>query len=77
MIKDGVLVYTYDGKFGHNEDFLLPIFPSGRPVVRSTCLTPPSEDLLLHEGEKVTVEGISIEVLAHGNYDKVVISRQP
>jgi M6 family metalloprotease-like protein len=75
MIKDGVLVYTYDGKFGHNEDFLLPIFPSGRPVFRSTCLTPPSEDLLLHEGEKVTVEGISVEVLAHGNYDKVAISR--
>jgi len=75
MIKDGVLVYTYDGKFGHNEDFLLPIVPIGRPVIRSTCLTPPSEDLLLHEGEKVTVEGISVEVLAHGNYDKVVISR--
>ena len=77
IISDGVLVYIYDGKLGHQEEFFTPIFPSGRPVLRSTCLTPPSEDLLLHAGEKVTVEGITIEVLVHGNYDKVVISRKP
>jgi M6 family metalloprotease-like protein len=77
IISDGVLVYIYDGKLGHQEEFFTPIFPSGRPVLRSTCLTPPSEDLLLHAGEKVTVEGITIEVLMHGNYDKVVISRKP
>jgi M6 family metalloprotease-like protein len=76
IIKDGVLVYTYDAKLSHGEEFFKPIFPSERPVLRSTCLTPPSADLLLHEGEKVTVEGLTIEVLVHGDYDKIVVSKK-
>jgi hypothetical protein len=32
---------------------------------------------LLHEGDKVTYEGITIEMLAHGNYDQVRLSRNP
>jgi hypothetical protein len=75
IISDGVLVYMYDGKLGHGEEFLKPIFPSGRDILRSSCLTPPSEDLLLHKGDKVTVEGITVEVVAHGNYDKIIVSK--
>jgi M6 family metalloprotease-like protein len=76
IIGDGVLVYTYDGSLTHGQEFLKPIYPNDRPVLRSTCLTPPSADLLLHEGDKVIVEGITIEVLAHGNYDKIIVSKK-
>ena len=77
IIGDGVLVYTYDGNFTHGEEFLKPIFPSERPVLRSTCLTPSSADLLLHEGDGVTINGVSIEVLSSKNYDKVIIKLVP
>jgi hypothetical protein len=33
--------------------------------------------LLLHEGDKVTVEGVTVEVLLHGNYDKILVSKKP
>ena len=75
--SDGVLVYIYDARLSHQEEFLVPIFPSGRPTLPASCSNLPYSDLFLHEGEKVTVEDITIEVLAHGNYDKVVISRKP
>ena len=76
IIGDGVLVYTYDGNFTHGEEFLKPIFPSERPVLRSTCLTPPSADLILHKGDKVTVDGITIEVLTHGNYNNIIVTKK-
>jgi M6 family metalloprotease-like protein len=75
--SDGVLVYVYDAKLSHGEEFLIPIYPSGRSTLRGSCSNLPYLDFLLHEGEKVTVEGITVEVVAHGNYDKVVISRKP
>jgi hypothetical protein len=30
---------------------------------------------LLHQGDKVTYEGITIEMVAHGDYDRVRITR--
>jgi hypothetical protein len=68
---------VYDAKLSHGEEFLIPIYPSGRSTLRGSCSNLPYLDFLLHEGEKVTVEGITVEVVAHGNYDKVVISRKP
>jgi M6 family metalloprotease-like protein len=76
--RDGVLVYTYDATLGHNENFLIPIPPADRRLEDDSCgklnnRSGPTKDELLHEGEKVTVEGITIELIAHGNYDKIKI----
>jgi M6 family metalloprotease-like protein len=80
--RNGVLVYVYDAKLGHGEPFLVPVAPAGRALERDSCglqnnRTEPTRDLLLHEGDRVTVEGITVEVLLHGNYDKIVVSKKP
>ena len=78
---NGVLVYTLDATLGHGENFLIPNYPSGRPLERDSCSAQnsrsigPVPDFLLHPGEKITVEGITIEVLQHGNYDKIKITK--
>ncbi len=74
-LRNGVLAYIYDAKLGHNEDFLIPVAPAGRPVEGSSCWNHPDIDPLLREGEKIIVEGVSIEVLLHGKYDRIKISR--
>ena len=73
-----MLVYVYDAKLGHGEPFLIPVAPAGRALEKDSCgsqnnRSEPTRDLLLHEGDKVTVEGIAVEVLLHGNYDKIKI----
>jgi hypothetical protein len=80
--RNGVLVYVYDAKLGHGEPFLIPVEPAGRALERDSCgsqnfTTPASRDLLLHEGDKITVEGVTVEVLLHGNYDKILVSKNP
>ena len=80
--RNGVLVYVYDAKLGHGEPFLIPVEPAGRALERDSCgsqnsTTPATRDLLLHEGDKITVEGITVEVLLHGNYDKILVSKNP
>ena len=80
-LRDGVLVYIYDAKLGHGENFLTPISPLGRALEPDSCGSQNSRsggstsDMLLHEGEKITVEGISIQVLSHGIYDTVRIGK--
>jgi hypothetical protein len=73
--RNGVLVYLYDGKFGNTEEFFSAISPTDRKVERYDCATPPSIDPLLHEGDSITFEGIKIELLLHGSYDRIRISR--
>jgi hypothetical protein len=78
--RNGVLVYIFDAKLGHGEPFLIPIAPTERSLERDSCgsqnnRTEPTRDFLLHEGEKLTVEGITIEVLIHGNYDRIKVTR--
>lgn len=79
--RDGVLAYIYDATLGHNEDFLIPYGAKDRPKEKDSCGSqnnrsgPPVADYYLRTGEKVTVEGVTIEVLLHGNYDRVRISR--
>ena len=80
-LRNGVLVYLYDATLGHGENFLIPVSPTGRPNEDDSCgslnnRSDLSKDELLHEGEKITVEGITIEVLAHGNFDKLIISKR-
>lgn len=78
--RNGVLVYTYDARLSHGEDFLVPIRPTGRPVVNintpeSPCWTQPFADPLLYEGDSVTVEGMTIKVLQSGDYDQIQVQR--
>lgn len=78
---NGILVYTLDTTLGHGENFLIPNYPSGRPLERDSCSSQnsrsigPIPDFLLHAGEKISVEGLTIEVLQHGNYDKIKITK--
>ena len=80
-VRNGVLVYIYDATLGHGENFLIQASPPGRASEQDSCgslngrSSGPTKDELLHEGDKVSVEGITIEVLAHGNYDKIRISK--
>jgi M6 family metalloprotease-like protein len=74
--KDGVLVYEYDAKLGHGENFLIPIMPSGRtkqPV--PGCRVEPFIDPLLYQGNKLTIDGLQIEVIKVTNFDQVKITR--
>jgi len=76
------LVYIYDATLGHGEDFLVPVSPAGRKLEADSCgrlnfRSGPTKDELLHQGDKVTIEGITIELLAHGNYDKIIVSKNP
>jgi M6 family metalloprotease-like protein len=74
--RNGVLVYTYDAKIGHGEDFLTPFSPPGRAFEQTIgCITNSTIDYLLRENDKITVEGVTVEVLLHRNYDRIKISR--
>jgi len=74
--RNGVLAYIYDATLGHGENFLIPMSILGRQLEQTIgCITVPTSDRLLHESEKITVEGVNIEVLIHGDYDKIRISR--
>lgn len=81
-LRNGILVYIYDATLGHGENFLIPVAPEGRALEDDSCgelntRSGLTKDELLHEGEKVTVEGITIELIAHGNYDKILVSKKP
>lgn len=73
--RDGVLAYIYDSNFGHQDEYFTAISPSGRPTETYSCYASPSRDLLLHEGDKVTYEGILIEIKAHGDFDQIKLTR--
>ncbi len=79
--RDGVLVYVYDATLGHGENFLIPSSPGNRSDQRDSCSslntrsTPPNPDFLLRKGDKVVVEGLTVEVLAHSNLDQIVITK--
>jgi M6 family metalloprotease-like protein len=73
--QNGTLAYIYDATLSHGEDFLVPIAPSGRSIVSSPCPTSPMIDSLLRTGDKISVDGITIEILLSGNFDKIRISK--
>lgn len=75
--RSGVLAYVYDSKLGHNENFLTPLSPSSRILESSSCNTAPTSDLFIHQGEKITYEGVSVEVLVQSNFDRIRISLIP
>ena len=73
--RNGVFVYLYDAKLGSTEEFFTAITPSGRSLERYSCAAVPSIDPLLHEGDSVTYGGVTIQLLLHGEYDRIRISR--
>ncbi len=75
--RNGVFAYIYDSALGHEDEYFKAISPSGRPTETYSCYATPGTDVLLHEGDKVTYEGITIEVTAHGDFDQVSITRNP
>ena len=75
--RNGVLVYTYDGTLMHGENFLKPITIEGRASEGSSnCMVQPYPNPILYRGEKISVEGITIEVIDSLNYDKIRISKR-
>ena len=75
--RNGVLVYTYDGTLMHGENFLKPITIEGRASEGSSnCMVQPYPNPILYRGEKISVEGITIEVINSLNYDKIRISKR-
>lgn len=74
--RNGVLVYTYDATLSHGQDFLKPVTPTGRMAEASlNCRVVPYPNPIIYEGQKITVDGITIELLKSSNYDKLRISR--
>jgi M6 family metalloprotease-like protein len=74
--NNGVLVYIYDAKLGHGEDFLAAVSVAGRNPKRVNCATEPYPDVLLRTGDRVSVEGMTVEVLRMAGKDTVRISKR-
>jgi M6 family metalloprotease-like protein len=74
--RNGVLVYLYDAKLGHGQDFLVPITEPGRSAQNTNCNTAPHPDVLLRAGDRVTVQGMTVEVVKIAGKDTVRISKR-
>lgn len=73
--QNGVLAYIYDATLSHGEDFLILLTPNGRKAISSPCPASITLDSLLRAGDKISIDGITIENLALGNFDKIRISK--
>ena len=74
--RNGVLVYTYDATLMHGENFLKPVTPLDRAIeYSSNCPVVGYPNPILYKGQKISVEGITIELIDSLNYDKIKISR--
>jgi hypothetical protein len=51
------------------------VSPQGRQDQNFDCPLEPNPDVLLREGDVVVVEGLTVEVLEHGEFDRIVVSR--
>jgi M6 family metalloprotease-like protein len=72
--RNGILVYVYDALLSHGENFLNPVTPEGRSNENSSnCLVVPYPNPILYKGEKISIDGITIEVVNSLNYDKIKI----
>ena len=79
--RDGVLAYILDLSLGHGQDFLFPLESNNKKDVEESFCSGirkgPSPNQLLYEGDSVTYEGMTVEVLKSSNFDRVVITRKP
>ena len=58
------------------ENFLIAVEPAGRPFEKTACRSPNTTDSLLRTGDKITVDGVTVEVLLHGVFDLVKIYKK-
>jgi M6 family metalloprotease-like protein len=74
--RNGILVYTYDATLSHGENFLQPI-STGRWALESSsdCPVTPNQNYILYKGDKISIEGVTIEVVDSLNYDKIKLSK--
>jgi M6 family metalloprotease-like protein len=74
--KNGVLVYLYDATKSHGENFLIPVTQTGRSNESSSnCPVVPYPDPLLYKDQKISIEGVTIEVLESKELDKIRLTR--
>ena len=69
----GILVYTVDTAIGQHQGPLQLVVPDDRSLARTGGQTWP--DVLLRIGDRVTVEGLIVELVRSGEHDHVRISR--
>jgi M6 family metalloprotease-like protein len=74
--REGVLAYIYDATLGHTENFLVAVEPAGRPFEKTACRSPDTTDSLLRTGDKITIDGVTVEVLLHGVFDLAKIYKK-
>jgi hypothetical protein len=74
--RSGVLAYIYDATLSHGQNFLQPITPLDRAIeYSSNCPVVGYPNPILYKGQKVSVEGVTIEVVDSLKYDKVKINK--
>lgn len=77
--RNGVLVYSLDLTLGNGQDFLSALLPVGRNSQEvATCNGVTSGihfNELLKQGDSIMFEGIKVEVIKQGKFDKVVITK--
>jgi M6 family metalloprotease-like protein len=74
--RNGVLVYTYDATLSHGENFLEPVTPLFRYNESSyDCASSLNPNPISYKGDKISVEGVTIEVVDSLNYDKIKLSK--
>ena len=74
-VRDGVLAYIFDSTLGNGQEYFKAISPQDRAVEQYSCTANNVADPLLHEGDKIEYEGLSVEVKLHGDYDLIKITR--
>jgi M6 family metalloprotease-like protein len=74
--RNGVLVYMYDATLSHGENFLQPVTPEGRSSESSsTCPVQSYPNPILYKGQKIIIQGVSIEIIDSLKYDKIKINK--
>lgn len=71
--RNGILVYKYNGAFGHSQNFLTPIAPnsSSNDANAYTGIV----RYIMKENDVISDSGIEIEFLSKGSFDKISISK--
>lgn len=76
LTRDGVLVYTYNAELSPGEPYFNVISPDGRKGDRYRfCEMLPPANALLSKGDYLMFEGIKIESLFSGRFDRIRITK--
>ena len=74
--RDGILVYTYDATLGALDQYLNVVSPSGRVGDQNRfCMILPAGNALLYSGDSVTFQGITVESIYSGAFDRIRVTK--